>query len=700
MEVLNNEKVKTVLNQKSYFDLNYNDSRLKVILFRETKPTETLKDKLNSLFNRDDNIINHHELQNLLTEASMQEPTLVVKILEELIKERVNILHQVQENDSNEGATFSRSKYMQLHREYQNYGRQVFNFFKNYVSFAIQKTIGLNNSTRKVHLLDLFQSHIFYHQFIGKINQTLNSQDASVNTETMVDFCLNNLLEKVNKAKEVLKNDIKSSNIINEFTESFSKIKQQMMDKCQNDPKYLEKILTVYNSKKTLSTQLSQCKFPPILTSEETELINNQNMDEIIEYIHELQSFIAKEEFLKIDKQVVEYIKQMIRETLSNPIIINLICYHIHQALTSKGNDTDREIDSPEIIEHRRMGKVYYYVGIIKQNITNSKILVYCYKKFLQARMLQRDYDKYKVETDLITNLSQSLGKQESEKMISIIRDVIEYHKIHKYLRNMNLVISSEKYKDLVGISNQVSEPVIIQSNLWNISNNVKLNVNYPKELQCYLDITDKVYDAVNERKFMIEWIPTLGYTVFEATLCGKDIMITCNILQAFALCYANEHSSISLKEFTLETHLSEDLAQKIIESIHDANIFIHDKYNNSIVNIHNYTGAETVDLRKHFIEVFDNEIVDGEHFVEEEFKETKELAKEKVKELSKEETKKLKHTETKKSNSSKPINISGNVKQKAKKFDRLAVKTQKQNEPKRKLSLSDLVVESPHDSD
>lgn len=168
------------------------------------------------------------------------------------------------------------------------------------------------------------------------------------------------------------------------------------------------------------------------------------------------------------------------------------------------------------------------------------------------------------------------------------------------------------KYKSIGDISTEMLNPVIIDKTVWTIFNNLNIDVQYPLELECYLNIVEKSYNIIYENKFSINWLPTMGTACFRAILGDKNVTITCNILQAIIISLFNDTNNLSASSVYNKTGIQYDLSEKILESLFEANIVTR-KYSSNdtvyIVNTHNYTGDTNINIINEFIELFETPV-------------------------------------------------------------------------------------------
>src|SRR3984885_11540155 len=253
-------------------------------------------------------------------------------------------------------------------------------------------------------------------------------------------------------------------------------------------------------------------------------------------------------------------------------------------------------------VDKKSLKNIYGSISILSGYGDRENIVIY-HRKFMQVRIMNFNYDNFEVEIEIIRKLSSKIGS-ESQQMINMINDIYESRNISNIVQKSNANIITEKYKVINDVRPQILNPIIINKQYWCINNLVNMDITYPLELEFYHNLFAKCYEQLYKNKYIINWQPTLGFAKFDVCLGSRDIEITCNILQAIALCYLNDHSSINPINFSLEIGISEILAEKILESLFEANLLL--KHNDLfIVNINNYTGNTIIDIRKLFVDTF-----------------------------------------------------------------------------------------------
>lgn len=351
------------------------------------------------------------------------------------------------------------------------------------------------------------------------------------------------------------------------------------------------------------------------IVSQEISNIDKKNVDQLIDYIDSIRTFILMKEFTTIDK---DKLVAVIKNIMSKVQIVNILCLYMNQLLKSLTNkqvvldETEYETVSSTSFEKVTIRRIYK-IATILSSYADKKLLLPCYSKFMQSRIIDPEYDNLELDIKLVRRISAVLGREDAQKLIDAISDIINSRNANELIHQAEVKMTSNEYKKMPEINTKILNPIILTKNAWKIYNVTDLDINYPLEMKCYLEMITKSYHQLYNGEFVIDWQPTMGYARFEAQLGSKHVDITCNILQAMVLVYLNDFPSTTVSQFSRYTYLNKDLAAKIFESLFESNIIIclDDQPEETVytVNTVNYTGNNVVDIRKSFVEVFEVEI-------------------------------------------------------------------------------------------
>ena len=348
------------------------------------------------------------------------------------------------------------------------------------------------------------------------------------------------------------------------------------------------------------------------IVSEELSDIDKKNIDQLIDYIDSIRAFMIMKDFTNIDR---EKLSNIIKNIMKKTTIVNVMCAHMHNLLRSLTNkqsvidETEYETVVANNAEKKIIRKIYKIATILSTYADKIKLLA-CYSKFMQGRIIDLSYDNLEIELELVRRISGLLGKEDSQKLIDTIADIINSKYANQAIHAANIQVKSDEYKKLVAISPNVMNLVVLTKNVWRIYNTSDMEPIYPLELKCYFEIMSKCYASIYDGQYVVNWQPTLGSAQFEALLGSKKVAITCNILQAMALCYINDHIQVTAAQFSNDTLVNLELATKIFESLFEVNLLIYESTNEPvyIVNFQNYTGDCKIDIRRAFVEAFEVE--------------------------------------------------------------------------------------------
>ena len=170
------------------------------------------------------------------------------------------------------------------------------------------------------------------------------------------------------------------------------------------------------------------------------------------------------------------------------------------------------------------------------------------------------------MEIELVRRLSSNIGKEDCQKLIDTLSDMINCKNANKIIQSANIKVKSNEYKNFGEIKTKSLTPIVLNKNIWKIYNTGKLSPNYPTEMKCYLDIISKSYLTIYEQKYVIDWQPTLGSAQFEAILGSRKVNITCNIMQAMALMYFNKKNNMTINNFVKDTMINQSYLKKFLK--------------------------------------------------------------------------------------------------------------------------------------
>ncbi|QTF49249.1 putative cullin-like protein [Acanthamoeba polyphaga mimivirus] len=341
--------------------------------------------------------------------------------------------------------------------------------------------------------------------------------------------------------------------------------------------------------------------------------IDKNNIDQLINYIDSIRSFTLVSGVIDIDK--IKLFK-IIKNIINSPEIINTLCAYLDTLIRSVSfekftKNTEYKTVSIDSIKNQTIRKIYK-ITIILAAYSDRNVLNLCYTKFLQARVINPGYKNFGLEIKLVKIIHDCIGQQEAQKLIKIIENMISNRNNNTSIHNATVENVEGKYKSIGDISTEMLNPVIIDKTVWTIFNNLNIDVQYPLELECYLNIVEKSYNIIYENKFSINWLPTMGTACFRAILGDKNVTITCNILQAIIISLFNDTNNLSASSVYNKTGIQYDLSEKILESLFEANIVTR-KYSSNdtvyIVNTHNYTGDTNINIINEFIELFETPV-------------------------------------------------------------------------------------------
>lgn len=449
------------------------------------------------------------------------------------------------------------------------------------------------------------------------------------------DVVVNLLVSAIDKKMSLFKDAISDENgVITsielpkyiQIWESFRSFSDKMYQIIKNYQQYLvRRDVTIGKIEYDILSVLQICMFYNSILrgseqlidkiSEDLYDIDHQNIEQLINYVDSLRTFMLMKDFTTINR---EKLSNVISSIINKTSIINVLCAHMHSLLKNLvGKNLPLDYETTTIADgERKIIKKIYKIATILSSYADKPKLLACYRKFMQVRIVDLKYDNLELEIELVKRLSGKLGKEDSQKMVDSIADIINSKNANNVIHTADIKIKSEEYKKIKAVNASTLNPIILTKNVWKIYNVTDMEPVFPLEMKCYLDIISKSYLNIHQGKYVIEWQPTLGSAKFEAQLGSKKVLITCNILQAMALMYMNNRPCLTTEQFAKDVVINVELANKILESLFEANIitYVSSDQKEYIINVKNYTGDNQIDIRHNFVEVFEMEISGDEN--------------------------------------------------------------------------------------
>jgi len=445
------------------------------------------------------------------------------------------------------------------------------------------------------------------------------------------NLILNLIIKSINQKISIIKNCIvdENGNLDQDFSlgmylqiwKSYKEFCSKMYFLLRHYQKYLtDKNIIVDKLHYDVVTVLQMCLFYDNIIKQASENmlafssnmdhIDYKNIDQLIDYIDSIRAFILMKNFTTVN---VEQLTTIIKNFIGSTNIINLICWYLNDLMINlnKRRDKSVEYETMEIDGSEKLNiKKIYKVTSILCMYGNKIYVLPCYQKFMQSRIINLEYNQLEIEIELINRMLKLFGKQDCEKLANAVSDIINNKNINQIIQNRNAKIVSTEYQGLQ-INTGIVNAIVLTKKAWLIYNILEMEVNYPAEMKCYLDIISKYHTKICHDKCIVNWQPSLGYCQFEAQYGHRKIYITCNTLQAMALMFFNNCSATTIKNFSDQLFIDKNLGEKILQSLTEVNLLVALSENNNLVykiNTKNYTGESVIDIRETFVELFDEE--------------------------------------------------------------------------------------------
>lgn len=565
MEILKNPNIQKQLNTKSQncnFQTNF--QRLNIILNQKDNSIQNLKELFHSIINGKTNHFNYYQMQNLFKCAEINNPTIVVELFIEIITETIKNLRATEEN-------LNLTLYIKIWKSYKNCVQKICPFIKNYQNHLLERNI--NAGSLQTNIISIIEVCSFHDIIISELYQNNNLQQL---------FDPNNMV------------------------------------------------------------------------------INKQNIDQLITCIDSLRTFIAMKNFTKVDN---EKISSVIKSIVRYDDVVNSMCNLMDDLLKSLEPSK----------EDKKIIRKIYNIAIILSIYADAELFYNCYRRTMQARIIVPKYKNLDLEASLVRKICKFLEDSNGVKtgvsdnvivnnnlcvsgLVSIndstgaryitkgprrgskisirnannadntnnnannannnannannsannsTNNTIHYKfNIKKLLNAINDIKNSAKIHET-----DISHPIVLTKNAWELEKISSMDPIYPTEFIYHLELANNAYSGFYKGEYSIDWQPSMGVAQFVMQLEKKTVEIKCNILQAIALMYLNDHSKTTAVMFAEDVRINLELAEKIFESLFEENILVRPNRGDKIyvVNVTSFHNDEKkIDIRQAFLDVLE----------------------------------------------------------------------------------------------
>ena len=273
--------------------------------------------------------------------------------------------------------------------------------------------------------------------------------------------------------------------------------------------------------------------------------------------------------------------------------------YNVISAMLSHVDDLLKNLNDSSISDQTRAKltkKIYRVIIILSYHCcSNIDTTSLHYQKFLQCRVIDPKYKNLSMELHLLKKIKYNIPFGDYQRMCTIVKDIEYSHLFKKMLKKSS--------KQLI-----FSNPIIISKNSWNIFNLTNMEIICPIDMQRELDTVSEFFSKYTKKQYTIQWQLTLGSAKFMAELNSRKVYINCNMLQAIALFYLNDHSQTTASEFSKNTKIPIRLSGNIFQSLFEANLITYVDHAEEpiyVINTRNYTGDTNINIKDLFIQTF-----------------------------------------------------------------------------------------------
>lgn len=339
--------------------------------------------------------------------------------------------------------------------------------------------------------------------------------------------------------------------------------------------------------------------------------IDYHNVEQLIFYIRTIYQCMANNASSVISPAHRQKLVNVIKKCLDNVKTIDCLNAYLHDVMLAN-NNTKTLVNNTEEYSTVNVAKItrdlnrkkYSVLNIFMRYCHNKTILYLCYSKYFKIRILDSNYRNLESEISNIKTLANTFGKTNAQNLLNMVSDIMNSRKVTEIIHASTIKVTNSQYQNLPVIPSVV-KPIILDNSMWNMSCNFNIDLNYPPELQMYLDIASKMFVTYTHSKHKVKWQGLFGTATFSAHLGNREVDIKCNILQAIALSYLNSNNRISVDKLAATSGMGTKLADKVISSLFETNLLISNTNDKSYIVNTNYTGDNTLDLVKAFKESF-----------------------------------------------------------------------------------------------
>lgn len=581
MEILKNPSIQKQLNTNSQncnFQTNF--QRLNIILNQKNNSIQNLKELFQSIINGETNHFNYYQMQNLFKCAEINNPTIVVELFIDIITETIRNLRATEN-------TITLALYIKIWKSYKTCVQKICPLIKNYQSHLMERNI--NAGSLQTNIISIIEVCSFHDIIVSELYQNNNLQELFdpnnmvINKENIDQLitCIDSLrtfiamknFTKVDEEKisSVIKNIVRHGDVMN----SMCNLMDDFFKSLESDNEEKRTIRKIYNITIILSIYA------------DAELFYNC-------YRKTMQAriIVPKYKNLDLEASLVRKICNFLDKSngandgVNNNVTVNnnfsasgLVSINDN---TGVRNRYRTRAGIPRVISGPRRGQ-FSNTNNSANNINNAT----------SATIINNS-------TNNSTNNSAKNSinyKFNIKKLLNAINDIKNSAKIHE---------------------TDISHPIVLTKNAWDLEKINSMDLIYPTELMHYLELANKAYFDFYKGEYSIDWQPTMGVAQFVMQLEKKTVEIKCNILQAIALMYLNDHPKTTAVMFAEEVKINLELAKKIFESLFKENILIRPNRGDNIYmgNANSFHNDERkIDIRQAFLDTLEENgtIINGQ---------------------------------------------------------------------------------------
>jgi transcriptional regulator of met regulon len=252
MDILNNSKIKKIIDAESRIDLYQNNHRLDVVVQIDDDSEKQLTCVFHKLLRNEHLDEGYYMLKRLFQNTCLKDRNKILQIVVSIIADKIVSINDAITDENGNLEDINISKYLQIYRIYMNFTHRLYKFLKCFQKYLVIKKINVERKMT-IDILSVIQYGMFYNAITGNKEKNI----LTIVSEELHDINNNNIKQLVDYLESMItllsiKHLITIKIVaVEKMIESIKKImskKNVVNAMCV----YLDKLLKIINSKKHL----------------------------------------------------------------------------------------------------------------------------------------------------------------------------------------------------------------------------------------------------------------------------------------------------------------------------------------------------------------------------------------------------------------------------------------------------------------